>query len=89
MFLTKRQKEILDAQKPIARSQQIPHQRLGIHDDTLHSTNTYIFKNFLEALDVMTDPDNFETFKGRFKKNESYIWNKSRELRNLLKEAVE
>ena len=88
MFLTKRQVEMLAAQTERARSQQIPHMRLGIHSDTLHSTNTYIFNNFLEALEVMTDPDNFDTFKGRFKKNEERIWDKSRELRAIIKKAI-
>ena len=89
MFLTERQKEILAAQTSRAKYQTTPGERLGIHGDTIHSTNTYIFNNFLEALEVMTDPENLDTFKGRFKKHEETVWEKTRLLRALLKRVTE
>ena len=84
MFTTERQKEILDAQKPISRSNQIPHRRLGVSSSTVNSINTEIFQNFIEALEVMADQDNLDTFRGRFKKHKDHVWALTREIRSNL-----
>tara|TARA_Y100000310_G_scaffold345301_1_gene463532 strand:- start:149 stop:436 length:288 start_codon:yes stop_codon:yes gene_type:complete len=90
LFLTKRQKEVLDAQRLKARSSQIPHERLGLHPSTVHSHNTLIFKNFVEALELMTDEEVFEVMRGRFKKKKhgSKVWDLTRALRLQLKEVI-
>ena len=88
--LTKRQKVILQAQTPLARSRGTIEARateLDIVPGTFHSTNTQIFYKLLNALEVLTDPDNFTTFKGRLKKNAPDLWDKTRLLRAAIKEA--
>jgi len=86
MFLTKRQKEILDAQTPIERHGMIPSHRLNITDSSIDSTNTHIFNNFREALKIMTDPDYEEIFRGRMKKHSEEIWEATRIIRGILME---
>lgn len=90
--LTKRQKVILQAQTPTARASGTIEDRaakLDIVKGTFHSTNTQIFYKLVNALEVLTDPDNYDTFKGRFKKNEDHIWTMSRQLRTIIKRAIE
>ena len=85
IFLTTRQKEVIHAQKPRARNNAIPHQRLGVTESTIHSINTEIFENFVEALELMADPDVFEIFKGRFKKHHTRVWENTRAIRSQMK----
>ncbi|GAG49731.1 unnamed protein product [marine sediment metagenome] len=92
MVLTKRRREILKAQTITARSKKTNLERareLGIKPGTFHSHNTQIFQELMAALDILTDPENYTTFKGRFKKNEDFLWEKSRELRALIKRSIE
>ncbi len=88
MFLTKKQKKVIEAQLPTQRSQALPHERLDMHESTIHSYNTLIFHNFKEAIELMGDPDVFELFKGRFKKHEVAVWESTRELRLLMKREL-
>ncbi len=88
MFLTKKQKKVIEAQLPTQRSQALPHERLDMNESTIHSYNTLIFHNFKEAIALMGDPDVFELFKGRFKKHEVAVWESTRELRLLMKREL-
>ena len=67
----------------------MPHRRLGITDGAIHSTNTFIFDDFMEALKVMSDPDNYKTFERRLKKNHEEIWDLTRLIRSSTKKAIE
>lgn len=93
LFLTKRQAQILAAQTETARSNatiEARARKLGIHKSTFHSHNTLIFYNAIEALEVLTDPENYSTFRGRLRKskNEERIWDLTRQLRNTIKRAI-
>ena len=81
MFLTARQKEILEAQLPRKRSGMIPSERLGISESSINSTNTKIFEDFAEALELMADPDVFALMEGRFKKHAPRVWDYMRLIR--------
>jgi len=85
MFLTTRQKEVINAQKPRERSQAIPNRRLDITESALHSINSDIFMNFVEALELMADSEVFEIFKGRFKKHHTRVWESTRAIRSQMK----
>ena len=85
MFLTNRQKEVLDAQTPPQRSQRLAHERLGVKESTVSSINHEIFKNFMEALDVMANPDYFNIFKRSWKKHGANIWELTRLIRSNMK----
>ena len=86
MFLTERQKEVLEAQKPTNRYHLQPRDRLGVRESTIHSINTEIFQNFMEALEVMADPDVFNIFRRRFKRRKDEAWALTREIRGHLKD---
>lgn len=86
MFNTTRQKEVLEAQTPRYRSQKIPSDRLGISESAIHSVNSDVFNNFVEALELMADPDYFQIFEGRFKKHKTEIWSLTRQIRTLMKD---
>lgn len=85
MFLTERQKEVLEAQTSRARSHAVPNQRLGVSESTVNSINTEIFQNCMEALEVMADPDVFAIFRRRFKRRKEEAWDLTREIRGHLK----
>jgi len=85
IFLTKRQQEVINAQMPLARNHELPHRRLGVTESTVHSINTEIFENFVQALEVMADKDVFELFKGRFKKHHTRVWESTRKIRSKMK----
>lgn len=84
MFLTERQKEVLEAQTSRARSNAVPHQRLGVSASTVNSINTEIFQNCMEALEVMADPEVFAIFRRRFKRRKEEAWDYTRQIRALL-----
>lgn len=86
MFLTTRQKAVVESQKPTMRYNMVPSERLGISDSTIHSINSEIFNNFTEALELMADHEVFEIFRGRFKKHKDDVWEHTRQIRSLLKE---
>lgn len=93
MFPTKRQTQVLAAQTMTARSNATIEDRaktLNIDKSTFHSHNTLIFYNCIAALEVLTDPENYKTFRGRFrkKKNEDHIWDLTRRLRATIKDAI-
>ncbi len=83
LFLTKKQKKVLEAQLPPQRHV-APHERLELDESTIDSYNTLIFRNFKEALELMSDPDIFELFKGRFKKHGDAVRESTQQLRLLL-----
>ncbi len=85
MFLTTRQRQVLDAQAPRQRSQQYAHERLGVTESTISSINHEIFKNFKEALELMADPDYFNLFERSFRKYSPDIWENTRLIRSQMK----
>ena len=85
MFLTNRQKEVLDAQTPRQRSQRLAHERLGVTESTVSSINHEIFKNFMEALDIMANPDYFNIFERSWRKHGVNIWELTRLIRSMMK----
>lgn len=86
MFLTNRQKEVLDAQAPRQRSQMIAKDRLGIAESTISSINHVIFNDFVEALELMADPDYFHLFDRGFRKRYDRIFGLTRKIRTNMKQ---
>ena len=85
MFLSKRQQEVLAAQTMQARANMVPDQRLGISESALNSANTLIFKNALEAIQVLADPQVQQVMKGRMRKHGEDLWEATRSIRAYIK----
>lgn len=87
MFLTARQKEILEAQRHHKHwGGPIPKDVLGVTQSSIDATNTHIFNNFIEALVVMTEEEYEAIFDGRLKKHGRQVWEATRKLRKRMTE---
>ena len=78
-FLTRREKEILEALGKYNQEKNVAHQKLGIAQSTVRSHSTKIFKKFVEALETMVEYE--PIFKGRLKRNHDEVWELTRKLR--------
>ena len=72
-FITNRERSVVEALKPIARYHKIPRERLQTTQQNIDTTLTYVFDKFMDALRLMADRDNTDTFKSRLKKNNDEI----------------
>ena len=86
MFLTKRQKAILEAQTPIGRYHGSPNKTIGVTMSSIHATNTLIFKNAVGALEVLSNPDYKKIWETRLRTNKEEIWELTKRLRAILKD---
>jgi len=84
MFLTTRQKEVLNAQTLSKRAIKIPEYRLNVKKSTINSINTQVFSDFMEALEIMADDEYWEIFEGRFKKHYENVWDNIRIIRGKM-----
>jgi len=62
-FLTKREREILEALGKYNENKNVAHQKLGVAQSTVRSHSTKIFKKFVEALEVIVEYQ--PVFEGR------------------------
>ena len=86
MFLTEAQKRVLDAIGKDALNFKVADHNLKMKRSTMHSINTNIFDNFVEALEVMDEY--FPIFKGRIKRrggSDSDVWDRMRSIRLKIK----
>lgn len=85
MFLSSKQKEVLEAQGKNAINKKVAHNydRLNMPRSTMHSINSNIFNNFREALEVMDEY--FPVFEGRYKRHEKEVWDRMRSIRSKIK----
>ena len=82
LFLTESQKEVLNAVKAHKFSgRPLPTEILGVSSSTINSTMTYIFNNFVEALDLLSDPEVAALFERRLRKKHKEIWESTRVIR--------
>lgn len=83
LFLSSRQKEVLEAQGKNATNKKVAdnYDRLNMPRSTMHSINSNIFDNFKEALETIDEY--FPIFEGRFKKEKHYdeLWDRMRSIR--------
>lgn len=85
MFLTESQKKVLSAVKAHKFSgRPLPKEALGISESTINSTMTYIFNNFIEALDLLSDPEVAALFERRLRKKHKDIWESTRIIRAVV-----
>ncbi len=63
----------------------IPAERLGISESAVHSSNSDVFANFVQALELMADEDFYAIFRGRFKKHHNKVWQATRQIRTHMK----
>jgi len=85
MFLTSRQKQILDAQGRNAERKKTAHVDLDMPRSTMHSINTNVFNGFLSALEAMDEF--FPVFEGRYRKHYPEVWERMRSIRNKMQKA--
>lgn len=86
MFLTRAQKRVLEAIGKDAINFKVADDNLKMKRSTMHSINSNIFENFVEALEVMDEY--FSIFEGRIKRrggDESDVWDLMRSLRLKIK----
>ena len=83
MFLSSKQKEVLEAQGKNAINKKVADNRLGMPRSTMHSINSNVFNNFREGLEVMDEY--FDVFEGRYKRHEDEIWDRMRSIRLKMK----
>ena len=79
VFLSTKQREVLEAQGKNAIRKKVASNDLGMNSSTFHSINSNIFKNFREALEVMDEY--YPVFEGRFKRHDLEVWDRMRSLR--------
>jgi len=77
---------VLDAQVGYNHGGSIPTQKLGISESALNSANTLVFKNALEAMQLLADPDVQAIMQGRMKKYRDELWESTRSIRAAIKE---
>lgn len=88
-FTSKREKRVVEALTPNARYGMVPSTRLGITKANIDTTLTYVFDKFMDALRMMADEDNAETFRTRFKKNNVEINKLTLAIRKNSRKAIE
>lgn len=81
-FLTRREKEILEALGKYNQEKNVAHQKLGIRQSTVRSHSTKIFKKFVEALDTIVEYQ--PVFEGRLKRHHHEVWALTRKLRSKM-----
>ena len=86
MFLTKRQLEVLKAQTMRGKYIMLPEDRLGVSIQCINSTNTKIFYNFVEALELMADVELGAVFDNRLRRNRDKIWMLTKAIRARVKD---
>ena len=85
MFLTSKQKEVLEAIGKDAVNFKIADDvdHLNMPRSTMHSINSNVFNNFREALEAMDEY--FDVFEGRYRKHEAEVWDRMRSIRLKIK----
>jgi hypothetical protein len=88
VFLSSRQKEVLEAQGKYAEYKKVADDkdRLNISRSTLHSINSNIFNNFREGLETMDEY--FDIFDGRYKRHFNEVWDRMRSIRYKMKKGI-
>lgn len=71
-----------------SRYSQVPSIRLGITQQNIDTTLTYVFSKFMDALRVMAEEDSANTFKSRLKKNSDEIMKLTIAIRKHAREAI-
>ena len=81
MFLTTRQKQVLDGQGKNAVNKAVADttDHLDMNRSTMHGINSNVFNNFREALEVMDEY--FPIVEGRMRKHYPEVWDRMRSLR--------
>lgn len=64
----------------------IASDRLGIAESTISSISNIVFHDFIEALELMADPDYFHIFDRGFKKYHDKIFGLTRKVRANMKQ---
>lgn len=88
-FISNRERRVVEALKPIARYNAIPIRRLGMTQQNIDTTLTYVFDKFMDALRLMADADNTDTFKSRLRKNNDEIMKLTLAIRKNCRKALE
>lgn len=88
-FVTNRERRVVEALTVTARYHAIPTDRLGITQQNIDTTLTYVFDKFMDALRLMADVENTNTFKSRIKKNNDEIIKLILAIRKNCKKASE
>lgn len=88
-FVTNRERRVVDALKPTARYHMVPTDRLGTTQQNIDTTLTYVFDKFMDALRLMAEEDNTDTFKSRLKKNNDEINKLTLAIRKNSRKALE
>ena len=88
-FITNRERRVVNAMKPTAKYSMVPSQRLGITQQNIDTTLTYVFDKFMDALRLMAEEDNANTFKSRFKKNNDEILKLTLAIRKNSRKALD
>ena len=81
-FLTRREREILEALGKYNQEKNVAHQKLGIAQSTVRSHSTKIFKKFVEALETIVEYQ--PVFEGRLTRNHHEVWKLTRLLRSKM-----